>query len=84
VPDGSAYAAPFGTLMTRNGAALPRAGDPDEVAQAIEECIAASEPPARIIVGADAADMDTEVRQASPEDLARLLREFVTSLSAGR
>ena len=28
--------------------------DPDEVARAIEDCIRASDPPARIVVGADA------------------------------
>jgi NAD(P)-dependent dehydrogenase (short-subunit alcohol dehydrogenase family) len=29
--------APLGALMAHNGAALQRAGDPDEVAQAIEQ-----------------------------------------------
>ena len=80
----SAYAAPFGALRAHSGAALQRAGDPDEVARAIEECIAASEPPARIIVGADAAAVDTAIRQASPEDVARLLRDFVAGLSPER
>jgi NAD(P)-dependent dehydrogenase (short-subunit alcohol dehydrogenase family) len=84
VPAGSVYAGPFGALMARNGAALQHAGDADEVAQAIEDCITSSEPPARIVVGADAVDMDSSIRQASPEELARLLRDFVTGLTAGR
>ncbi len=78
----SGYAAPFGALRTQTAAALRRAGDPDEVAQAIEDCIAASEPPARIVVGADAADLDVTVRQASAEELAALLRDFVAGLTA--
>jgi NAD(P)-dependent dehydrogenase (short-subunit alcohol dehydrogenase family) len=84
VAAGSAYTTPFGALMAGNSAALQHAGDPDEVARAIEDCIAASEPPARIVVGADAAEMDAQVRQASAEDLARLLRDFVAGLTAGR
>lgn len=73
-----------GALMASNSAALQHAGDPDEVARAIEDCIAASEPPARIVVGADAAEMDATVRQASAEDLARLLRDFVAGLTTHR
>ena len=84
VADGSAYAAPFGALMVQNGAALQHAGDPDEVAWAIEERIAASEPPARIIVGADAATMDTAVRQASPERAGPAAARLRGGLSADR
>jgi NAD(P)-dependent dehydrogenase (short-subunit alcohol dehydrogenase family) len=84
VASGSAYAVPFGALMARNGAALRSAGDPDEVARAIEDCMAAGQPPARIVVGADAAEMDSQVRQASPEELAGLLRDFVAGLTAHR
>jgi hypothetical protein len=54
------------------------------VARAIEDCMAAGQPPARIVVGADAAEMDSQVRQASPEELAGLLRDFVAGLTAHR
>ncbi len=80
VPGDSPYAGPFSALSTRTAATLQRAGDPDEVARAIEDCVAASEPPARIVVGADAAEVDATVRQASPDDLAQLLRDFVAGL----
>lgn len=79
----SAYAAPFGALMASNRAAVQHAGDPDEVARAIGDCMAASQPPARIVVGADAAQLDTTIRSASAEDLARLLRDFVAGLTGG-
>jgi len=78
----SAYAAPFGALRARTVSTLQGAGDPDEVARAIADCIAASEPPARIVVGADAAELDKTAREASPEELARLLRDFVTGLTS--
>jgi NAD(P)-dependent dehydrogenase (short-subunit alcohol dehydrogenase family) len=77
----SAYAAAFGSLRERTTAGLRQAGDPDEVARAIEGCIRADEPPARIVVGTDAIDLDVTIRQSSAEDVARLLREFVTSLT---
>jgi len=41
----------------------------------------ASDPPARIVVGADALEMDKTVRESSAEDLARLLRDFVAGLT---
>jgi hypothetical protein len=51
------------------------------VASAIEDCIRAGEPPARVVVGADGAAMEEAIRQSSPEDLAKLLREFVAGLT---
>jgi hypothetical protein len=68
-------------LPARAAASLEHAGDPDEVARAIEECIAADDPPARIVVGADAEEMIKMVRDASPGDLARVLREYVAGLA---
>jgi len=80
VADGSGYAAAFATLRDRNAAALESAGDPDEVASAIEDCIEADEPPARVVVGADGTAMEAMIRQSSPEDVAKLLREYVAGL----
>jgi NAD(P)-dependent dehydrogenase (short-subunit alcohol dehydrogenase family) len=81
VPDDSAYTGAFRALRRENAAALEAAGDPDEVARAIEDCIRASRPPARVVVGADGIEMDAAVRQASAEDLATLLRDFAASLT---
>lgn len=81
VADASAYARAFETLRSRNATALASAGDPGEVASAIEDCIRAGEPPARVVVGADGAAMEHTIRQSSEEDLAKLLREFVASLA---
>jgi NAD(P)-dependent dehydrogenase (short-subunit alcohol dehydrogenase family) len=81
VADGSGYARAFETLRGRNAAALESAGDPDEVASAIEDCIRADEPPARVVVGVDGAAMEQAIRQSSTEDVAKLLREFVASLT---
>jgi NAD(P)-dependent dehydrogenase (short-subunit alcohol dehydrogenase family) len=78
---GSRYAAVLGALPARAAAALEHAGDPDDVARAIEECIAAADPPARIVVGADAEEMIEMVRDASPDELARVMRENVASLA---
>ncbi len=78
----SVYAAAFAALRERTLAALTRAGDPGEVAQAIEECIRAGDPPARVVVGADAIAMDEAIRKSDAEDVARLLRQFVAGLTA--
>ena len=77
----SQYAAALAALPARAAASLEHAGDPDEVARAIEECIAAADPPARIVVGADAEEMIKMVRDASPDELARVLREYVADLA---
>ncbi len=81
IAPGSSYAAVLGELRNQNAAAVPAAGDPDEVAAAIEDCIAAADPPPRIVVGADAAGMETMFRAASPADVAGLLRDFVAGLA---
>jgi NAD(P)-dependent dehydrogenase (short-subunit alcohol dehydrogenase family) len=81
IPAGSAYAPALAAVRDQNAAGLADAGDPDEVARAIEDCIAASDPPARIVVGADAVDMDRIARQASADELARLMRGFVADLT---
>jgi NAD(P)-dependent dehydrogenase (short-subunit alcohol dehydrogenase family) len=78
---GSRYAAALAALPARAAASLEHAGDPDEVAQAIEECIAAADPPARIVVGADADEMIKMVRDATADDVARIMREYVAGLA---
>jgi NAD(P)-dependent dehydrogenase (short-subunit alcohol dehydrogenase family) len=77
----SRYAGVFEKLRAESALELAAAGDPDEVARAIADCIAAAEPPARIVVGADGIAMDETVRKASAEDLATMLREYVASLT---
>lgn len=77
----SPYAAIFRALSEGAAAEIEEAGDPDEVARALEECIRAASPPARLLVGADAAEMENTARGASPEELAALLRKSVTDLT---
>jgi NAD(P)-dependent dehydrogenase (short-subunit alcohol dehydrogenase family) len=81
VADGSRYARAFEKLRSLNAAGLESAGDPEEVASAIEDCIRADEPPARVVVGADGATLEEMVRRSGAEDVAKLLREFVAGLS---
>ena len=81
VADDSRYAGAFEKLRAESAMELAAAGDPDEVARAIADCIAADQPPARIVVGADGIAMDETVRKASAEDLAIMLREYVASLT---
>jgi len=81
VANDSRYAGVFEKLRAESALELATAGDPDEVARAIAECIAAADPPARIVVGADGMAMDETVRKASAEDLATMLREYVASLT---
>jgi NAD(P)-dependent dehydrogenase (short-subunit alcohol dehydrogenase family) len=77
----SRYAGAFEKLRAESAMELATAGDPDEVARALAECIAAAAPPARIVVGADGIAMDATVRNATAEDLASMLRDYVTSLT---
>ena len=81
VPGDSRYAAVFEKLRAESALELATAGDPDEVARALAECIAAAAPPARIVVGADGIAMDETFRKASTEDLAIMLRDYVASLT---
>ena len=71
----------FEKLRAESAMELAAAGDPDEVARAMAECIAAAAPPARIVVGADGIAMDVTVRKATAEDLASMLRDYVASLT---
>ena len=81
VASDSLYTAAFEKMNAERALELAAAGDPDEVARAIAECIAAAEPPARIVVGADGIAMDETFRKASTEDLAIMLRDYVASLT---
>jgi NAD(P)-dependent dehydrogenase (short-subunit alcohol dehydrogenase family) len=82
VNEGSPYAKAFAAIRNGNGAIMERAGDPDQVARAIEDCMRASAPPMRIVVGADAVEMEAEARRSSPQEYADLLRDYVAGLSA--
>lgn len=81
-PETSPYAAALAALPGRAAAGLEQAGDPDDVARAIEDCIAAAAPPARVVVGADAEAMIEMFESASPDQRARLMRDYVASLAA--
>ena len=83
VADDSPYAALLEGLRRQNAARIPTAGDPDEVAIAIEACIDADEPPARVVVGADAESMDKLIRTTPPDEFGQLLRKFVADLALG-
>lgn len=83
VAEDSAYQSAF-QGMTARTAAEPATADPDEVAVAIEECLRAADPPARVVVGADAEEMAKLVHGASADDFARLLRDYVAELAAGQ
>jgi NAD(P)-dependent dehydrogenase (short-subunit alcohol dehydrogenase family) len=78
----SPYGAAFDTMHKQTVEAVENAGDPDEVARAVEDCMNTAEPPARLVVGADAQEMDKTVREAGPEGVAKLLREYVASLNS--
>jgi NAD(P)-dependent dehydrogenase (short-subunit alcohol dehydrogenase family) len=77
----SPYAAAFEGLREQTATRLETAGDPEEVAAAIEGCIRADDPPARIVVGADAADLEKMTHETSADDFARLSRAFVAGLA---
>jgi NAD(P)-dependent dehydrogenase (short-subunit alcohol dehydrogenase family) len=81
-PD-SRFTGAFETLARAREDRLRTAGDPDEVARVIVDCIRSDSPPARAIAGADGVAMEEMVRAASPEDLARLLADSVEKLTAG-
>jgi NAD(P)-dependent dehydrogenase (short-subunit alcohol dehydrogenase family) len=80
----SPYAAIFRALGEGAAAELDEAGDPDEVARAVEDCIRAADPPARLLIGADAVEMEKTARGSSPEELAALLRKSVADLTLRR
>jgi NAD(P)-dependent dehydrogenase (short-subunit alcohol dehydrogenase family) len=80
VADDSRYAEAFESLRAGSAKELASAGDPDEVARAIAGCITADQPPARIVVGADAVAMEEMVRKANAQELAVMLRDYVASL----
>jgi NAD(P)-dependent dehydrogenase (short-subunit alcohol dehydrogenase family) len=84
VASDSRYTAAFEKLRAESAAELAKAGDPDEVARALAECIAADQPPARIVVGADGIAMDQLIRKASAEELAMMLRDYVAGLTSDK
>ncbi len=83
VPAESPYAAPLAALPGRAAAGLEHAGDPDDVARAIEDCIAAADPPPRVVVGADAEAMIEMFEKADAAERARLMRAYVAGLASG-
>ena len=83
VAPGSRFTLAFETLSRASADRLQAAADPDDAARVIEDCIRSESPPARMIAGADGVAIENVVRQASAEDLARMLGEAVGKLTAG-
>jgi NAD(P)-dependent dehydrogenase (short-subunit alcohol dehydrogenase family) len=79
-PD-SQYRAASNTLNAQNRERLAGAGDPDDVARAIFDCVHGATPPARVIVGLDALGMEKLVHGASSDDLRQMLRDYCTQLT---
>lgn len=82
VDPSSPYAVPFGRVVADGPSRLPTAGDPDDVAAAIEAVLRADDPPARVVVGDDAHVMAALVDGVDAEGLAAMLRDFVTRVSS--
>jgi NAD(P)-dependent dehydrogenase (short-subunit alcohol dehydrogenase family) len=82
-PDSTHHGDALRRLHKENVERLSSAGDPDEVAAAIEACIDDAEPPARMIVGLDAVGFDALIRQSSAEDVATMMADYVAQLSSG-
>jgi NAD(P)-dependent dehydrogenase (short-subunit alcohol dehydrogenase family) len=82
VDGASPYATAFGRVIADGPSRLPSAGDPDDVAAAIESILRAEDPPARVVVGADARAMAALVEGLDAEALARRLRDFVIGLTS--
>ncbi|HEX5266354.1 MAG TPA: hypothetical protein VFW24_06235, partial [Acidimicrobiales bacterium] len=54
----------------------------DDVAVAVEECVLSGEPPARIVVGDDAEGFARLLKDATADDLAGMLRDYVAQMGA--
>jgi NAD(P)-dependent dehydrogenase (short-subunit alcohol dehydrogenase family) len=81
VPAASRYKTALESLKAMDAGRIETAGDPDDVAAAIELILTAAEPPSRVVVGADALSMVELVRDADEESFAQMLRDFVTQLN---
>jgi hypothetical protein len=68
-------------LRAENTAYVAGAGNPEEVADAIDQCIRADDPPARVVVGEDAKKWVKLVRDTDPDSFAKLLRAEVATLA---
>ena len=82
IPEDSAHAEALRRLREQDEARLSTADDPDDVARAIEACIDNPEPPARLVVGLDAAGFESLIQSSSAEDLAGMLVDFVSQLTS--
>ena len=85
VDPASNYAAALRGMTLQDKDRLEKAGDPDEVAVAIEQALASPEPPARVVVGRDAQSFEKLVRDSTPDQFAQMLGDYVDQLiAAGR
>jgi NAD(P)-dependent dehydrogenase (short-subunit alcohol dehydrogenase family) len=83
ISEDSPYAAAFDALRDQTVKRLRTAGDPAEVARVVGECIESGNPPARIVVGTDAAEMERAARKSGADEMAMRMRDFVASLTHG-
>lgn len=79
-PDGSAYSERFEAMIAQQPSRLPNAGDPDEVAKAVQACLDSDDPPFRVVVGTDAQAMEKVALDAGPNGLAQIIGDYVASL----
>jgi NAD(P)-dependent dehydrogenase (short-subunit alcohol dehydrogenase family) len=81
IPEDSVHATALRRLREQDAARIETAGDPDDVAAAIEACIEGPDPPARLVVGLDAVGFESLVQSSSADDVAAMLADFVAQLA---
>jgi NAD(P)-dependent dehydrogenase (short-subunit alcohol dehydrogenase family) len=81
IAEGSAYRKTLEGLRAENTVYIAGAGNPQEVADAIDQCVRADDPPARVVVGADAQELVKLVHDTDPDSFAKLLRAEVATLA---
>jgi NAD(P)-dependent dehydrogenase (short-subunit alcohol dehydrogenase family) len=80
VDPASPYADAIRALTQQAASRLDGAGDPDDVARAIADCVHGDDPPARVVVGDDAKQYAEMLRSVDAEQLSAMLRAAVASL----
>jgi NAD(P)-dependent dehydrogenase (short-subunit alcohol dehydrogenase family) len=81
VDPGSVYRMPLLGMRRQDSSRLEKAGDPDEVARAIEECMSSQLPPARIVVGQDAKSFEKLLQGSTADELSAMLVDYVRELT---
>jgi NAD(P)-dependent dehydrogenase (short-subunit alcohol dehydrogenase family) len=77
----SPYRKVFDARSATDQTRLESAGDPDEVATVIEQCIREEDPPSRVVVGADAIEISKQLASSDANALGQYLRAGVARLN---